>query len=768
MLRIVDRYVLRDLAAPFVIGVGVLTFFLVIDRVYQLTDLVISRGVPARLVGALLLYMLPAFLAFTFPMAILLAVLLVGGRLAADLEVAALTASGVSPTRLARPFLLAAGVVVVASAVLTLVVNPVANRGVQRQLFAILQARAASGLSERVFNYPFERVVIYADQIDAAHTGLRGLLVSDERDPAVSRIIVARAGRLLTDDAQRRLTLRFLDGTIAETGAADPSRFRETAFALYDMNLALDAALSAPAGPGKPERDLGLGALIGRARELRRGGEPAEPYLVELHKRFALPVASLVFVLVGYPLGIRSHRGGRSAALAWSLGIVLAYYVVFTTVEGMALRGRLPPWLAIWLPNALFLLGGVVLLGSLTRVWRPAWRPPVWRLGEGAARRLAGPRRRSLRPASPVHGPRASTFILDRYLVRQYVAFIAVGVAVGAVLLVVVDLLHTLDRFLRLKPPLAYVVQHLLYRLPGGLHQGLPVVVLLATVFLFLSLARQRELDALKAAGVSLYRVSLPVLAMAFAISLGSVAIQELLLPGLNARAEEVDRVKIRGNLPRHLERQSRIWFRGSDTRFYRMELLDPRAQALHGLVVLELDGDFRVARRLDARHARWTPAGWEVSDGVLRAAGPAGTRGAQAFAARVFSFPETIDDFSRVQKRPDAMSFLELRDYVARLGESGRRAGRYLVELYAKLAFPLVHVIMALVAIPFALAAPRAGGRAVGIGIAIIIAVGYWVVHSMALSFARAELLPPALAAWTANVLFAGIGAALFFRAQT
>jgi lipopolysaccharide export system permease protein len=113
-------------------------------------------------------------------------------------------------------------------------------------------------------------------------------------------------------------------------------------------------------------------------------------------------------------------------------------------------------------------------------------------------------------------------------------------------------------------------------------------------------------------------------------------------------------------------------------------------------------------------------------------------------------------------------MSFLELRAYVAKLRDGGHQVGTYLVQLYSKLSFPLVHLIMALVAIPFALAAPRSGGRAVGIGVAIMVAVAYWLVHSVALAFARADLLPPALAAWSANIIFAGLGTALFLSAKT
>jgi lipopolysaccharide export system permease protein len=136
-------------------------------------------------------------------------------------------------------------------------------------------------------------------------------------------------------------------------------------------------------------------------------------------------------------------------------------------------------------------------------------------------------------------------------------------------------------------------------------------------------------------------------------------------------------------------------------------------------------------------------------------------------FSLTTLEIPERIEDFTQIQKSVEMMNFSELRAYLARLQESGHQAGKYLVQLYEKLSFPLVHVIMALVAIPFAIWAPR-GGRAVGIGLAVAIAVGYWLVHSIALSFAKAEMLPPLLAAWTANIIFTGLGLSLFLRVRT
>ncbi|MFI5374546.1 MAG: LPS export ABC transporter permease LptG [Candidatus Rokuibacteriota bacterium] len=773
MSRILDRYIVKELGPPFAIGVGVFTFFLVIDRIYQLTDLVITKSVPFALVMPLLLYMLPSFLALTLPMATLVAVLLVCGRLAGDLEVAALKASGVSPLRLFRPFLVVGVLVTLLIAWLTLAVGPWSSGAFQRQLFRILQSRASTGIKERTFSATFNQFVIYVDEVSPSQVRLRGLLVSDERNPEQSRIIVAREGRLLSDETARRITLRFLDGSISESDVGDRRRFRQTYFSLYDMSLPVDSPIAAVSKEDKPEKQLPLRQLIHEADRLRREGQIATPYYVELHKRFALPVAALVFTLVGFPLGIRSHRGGRAVALGLSFAIVVSYYILYTSMEGFALRGRLPAGIAVWIPNVLLALVGLAMLRAAVVGVSPAWLDLFWRLwakvGERQWARAVKPLdERRPRRLGRLTGPRESTFIMDRYLIRQYLMYLGIGALIGAVLIGVVDLLQTLDRFLRVKPPFTVILEHFAYRLPGELYKGLPMIVLIATVFLFLSLTRQRELDALKAAGISLYRASLPILLVAGAISVLAVAFQETLLPDINAKSEEVDRVKIRGQLPRHLQRQTQIWYRSSDTRFFRMALLDPVGKSMEGLTVLDISRDFRLLERLDARAAQWSPEGWQVSDGVVRRVGPQNRVTSEMFDSRVLAMPEHIDDFIQLQNAPDTMSFLELRAYVARLRDGGHRVTRYLVQLYSKLSFPLVHVIMALVAIPFALVSPRSGGRAMGIGVAIVIAVGYWVVHSVALAFAQADLLPAALAAWTANIVFAGIGTALFLSART
>jgi len=781
---VLDRYVIRELIPPFCLGGVLLTFFLVIDRIYHLTELVITKGVPFHLVAQLLVFMLPSFLAHTLPMALLVAVLLAGGRLAGDLEIIACKAAGLSTLRLFRPVLAAALVVMAATATLTLVVNPLANQEFQRQLFRILQARAVSGLTERVFNPTFGDLIVYVEDVSASQVALRGLLVSDERNPKLSRIITAREGRLLTDEANRRLTLRLINGAVSEAdvlpagpaaaaagvappagGAASAARYRLTNFSIYDMSLALDSPLRGASRLEKPEKDLSLPALARRLETLAGDRAARAPFLVEWHKRFAFPVAALVFALVAFPLAIRSHRGGRSIALVGSLGILVAYYLISSSLEGSALRHRAPTWVAIWAPNMLFSALGVGLLVATAREWRPPRLALLWRALAAARRWLPERGGGTERLAT---GGRDSTHILDRYLLREHLVFMGIGLAVAATVFVVIDLLQTLDRYLRVKPPLIYVLEHFVYRVPAALHEGLPVVMLVATIFLFLALTRAHELTAMKAAGMSLYRVAAPVLLLAVAVAVASGLFQELLLPRLNELGDEVDRVKIRGQLPRHLQSRERLWLRTADSRFYRVELLHPGTNDLYGVTVLEVDqGSFRLHSRLDARRAHWTPAGWELTDGAFREFGPRGEVNTIPFTMTAIDLREEIDDFTKIHKPIAAMSYRELRDYIERLESTGFQAKKYMVELYSKVAFPLVNLIMVLVAIPFSLQSPR-GGRLFGVALAIAIMAGYLVVHYVALAFARADLLPPLLAAWTANIIFLGLGTSLFLRART
>jgi lipopolysaccharide export system permease protein len=611
---------------------------------------------------------------------------------------------------------------------------------------------------------------------------LRGLVVSDERDPSLSRIITAREGRLLTDPAHRRVTLRMLDGSVNEAdvvpvevpaamrppavsgGAAGSKRYRHTSFRLYDMFLALDSPLKTSRSE-RVEKDLGTGEIQRRLADARTPERDRRHLALEWHKRLAYPLAPLAFLLVGFPLAVRSHRGGRSIALVASLGIVVTHHLLLGALNDVAQRGQMPAWAAVWTAPIALGAVGLGLLAVTAREWRPPALPGTWRaLAELWQRR---PRRRLRREERFRAAAPETTLIIDRYLVRRFASFVAMGLVVAATLTIVVDLLDILDRLVTRQPPLLSVIEYLAYLVPIRLHTALPIVMLLATIFLFLTLGRWHELTALKAAGVSLYRASAPILAVGLVAAAASGLFQEFLLPVLNERGQEVQRVKIKQEPASHLRTRSRLWLRTEDRRFFRIELLSPATNELHGLTVLGLDRDFRVLSRLDARRADWTPAGWQMIDGAFRDIDGDGRVTTVPFTRTAVALEETVKDFTDVQKPPGEMSYRELREYVSRLEAAGLKAQKYLVDMYGKLSEPASNLIMVLVAIPFALLAPRSG-RLYGVALAMAILAAYFVVDEVARAFARADLLPPLLGAWTANVIFLGVGSSLFLRART
>ena len=328
-------------------------------------------------------------------------------------------------------------------------------------------------------------------------------------------------------------------------------------------------------------------------------------------------------------------------------------------------------------------------------------------------------------------------------------------------------LLETLDRLVKFRPPLAVVLEYFVYSIPLMLHRALPIIMLISTIFLFLTLSRWHELTALKAAGVSLWRASVPILAVGLLSAVAAGVFQEFVKPVLNERSNELERVQIKGQPPKHLRSRARLWLRASDTRFYRVELFSPASNDLHGVTIFEVDREFRVVSRLDARQAHWSPPGWELSDGAVREIGADEIVTTIPFTKTAVQLEETVNEFTDIQKPAGEMSFRELRDHITRLEGAGFRVRRYLVDLYAKLSEPLRNVIMVLIAIPFAVAAPRSG-RLYGVALAVGIVTVFIVIDYVARSFAHADLLPPLLAAWTANVIFLGIGSSLFLRART
>ena len=366
MGKIVHRYIFREILVPFLFGLSVFTFILLIARLLRLIELVVTRGVPVMNILKLLTYIMPAFLEVTVPMAMLLAILIAFGRLSADSEMVALRSSGLSLYQLIAPVAIFALLATAATAALSIWARPWGNRALKTALFDLARTRASAGIKPQVFNDDFPGLVIYAENIDATNDRLRHVLISDQRDNAQHNTIFAREGAMVSNPATQAVTLRLRDGFIHTSDGRQGTEYH-THFQFYDVNLDLRQMIEGARQRERDPKELTLGQL-GRAIAAKRAaGLPFVPELVEYHRKFSIPFACVVFALVAVPLGVQPVRAARSRGFTLSLGMIFVYYVILSIGQALAEQTIVPAAVGLWLPNAIFAVLGAFLFARAAR-----------------------------------------------------------------------------------------------------------------------------------------------------------------------------------------------------------------------------------------------------------------------------------------------------------------------------------------------------------------------------------------------------------------
>jgi lipopolysaccharide export system permease protein len=374
-----QRYIFREITIPMLLGLVVFTFVLLMGRSLKLVELVINKGIPVGDIARLFLYLLPAFLVITIPLAFLLGVLLGFGRLSSESEVVAMKASGVDLYTMAKPAFLLGVFATLATACLTLFVEPAGNGAFRNQVFKIATSRASVGLKPTVFNDDFDGLVLYTSEIEDRSGKMKGVFISDERAGDAPAAIFSKSGRIISDPVLLTLTLRLEDGSIHRrlTGKKEGS-YQVIDFSSYDINLNIGQSLTAGQKRVKKDNELSFATLLD-ARRTEREAARRTAATVELNKRFILALAPLLFALVAVPLGIRSHRSGKGGGFSLALGVFLVYYVLLSFAKTLVVESHFPVVL-LWLPNLLFLIGGLTLL-RFTAQEQPLPLPnlPDWR-----------------------------------------------------------------------------------------------------------------------------------------------------------------------------------------------------------------------------------------------------------------------------------------------------------------------------------------------------------------------------------------------------
>jgi lipopolysaccharide export system permease protein len=347
--------------------------------------------------------------------------------------------------------------------------------------------------------------------------------------------------------------------------------------------------------------------------------------------------------------------------------------------------------------------------------------------------------------------------LIARHLQGAFLRLFGLALVVFILIYLLADFFDRFDTVLRHDPPLWAVIETFLLKLPVVVTQVAPVAVLAASLLGLGLLARHREIVALKACGVSRWQLIAPLLLAGAVVTIASIAWNELVVPTAAQRWHTVWNREIKGKKSSSVFAGREVWYRGV-AGLYNFQRVRIGRRTLLGVTIYQLDDNFTPNRIIVAKRALWTGDRWTLEGAetiTVDDAGPRVTTG----APEDFTIPEALDDFRVADVEPEALSFRMLREQIRVLRAKGIDTSESWVDLYLKLALPLGTIVMILIGVPLATQGSGRGTLGTAIGMALAIGFAYFMVVAFARALGQNGALPPLVAAWVSNVLFALVG---------
>lgn len=802
-----DRFVIREVIPPAFLGFVVYTFLLMMRPIFSLVEQVLVRGVPWSDALVVLANTIPHVMVLTVPMSFLFGVLIGVGRMNADNEIIALQASGISSSRLLRPIVLLGIVLTIINAWMYLRVIPEANRTLREMRVALFaSAKNVGRIEPGVFYEEFPNLLLYVREVADRGGRWRGVMIFDTSHPEEQRLTLARRGRIVTTGdggdspveapelgratgpSDRWILLE--DVVNHQFNRNDPESYRYSHS--FQQVVRPDPTRNGQ-GVSRYRLDMRERETAELLRYLDRGAfaddeagiaasDPEDRTLerrlavIELNRRLAIPFACVVFAILAVPLGVGSRSGGRGRGFIVSVAVILAYYVINNNGELLAAEGRVPPWLGVWIANIVLTAFGLLLISRMGRWMGERQRPegPLarllrrWRAARHARASSHGridpdaePLLAGGHPVSLPRGRAASRFptLLDRYVIRSLIAPLALVLVSTSLLYVVIDLTDNVDHMAKNKVPLDVIFGYYVNLVPQLVMDIMPLALMIAVLILLTVLEHRQELTAIKAGGISLYRVVVPILLIASAVAVAMWLLSESVVPDANREAKRLlDRIKGRESV-RSTMAGGRQWLLSRDDEsFYCFLQFDETTTSMVRFTQFTVDEAMELRFHLFAQRVSYDNGSWFAESGWYRRVNPDGSVDFQMISGRAeIGIPEGPEYFARERRLPAEMTVGELRAHIDELIESGHQPARLLVRWHQKFAYPLSAFLMVFLALPFGL---NRGGRRVttmqGIALALVLGIAYHVSVAFFGKLGEAEVLPAVIGAWAPVILAA------------
>ena len=768
-MGILSRAIFVEIGTSAALGTVLFIFVLFLESAGRLFELLVRSSATAPTVAYLFLLVIPPTLAFAVPVGVLVGVLLALNRMSTDGEIIAMRAAGMPTRRILYPVLAFALLTTALAASATLWLTPLSIRETYRVLNQLLAEQFTAEVQPRVFEESFPNRVLYVGDVIAGPTvQWRNLFMADLTPPEERsgggreygdspRIVTASRAIAVADPAHNRIQLSMFDESTHEVGK-DPLKYYSSAFPRGQQVLEPRARAREQA---KAFTSMDTGPL------LREAGQSVEAR-IELHQRLALPFACLLLAMLGVPLGVSTRKSGRSAAFVLTVFVAFLYYMGFISLIGMAKEGRLPAAVAVWTPNALLAMGAVVFLMRLERTGERDIFAPLRDTATAVYRRFRG-----TLPAAPT-GRLIPLLpqIVDTYVLANFLFYFAVLLASFVALTHVFTFFELLSDIIKNQIPMSRVLTYHLFLTPKLIYDSSAVSVLVASLVTFGVLSKHNEVTAMKACGVSLYRLAAPVLVASTLLSGALFLFDHYWVPEAN-RIQDGIRNEIKGRPVQTFLRPDRKWIFGQGSRIYYYRHFDYTQGLMGGLNVYELDPDtFHLKRYISAERALWEPTlgTWILQNGWSRELDGTRVTHFDNFSGQTRTFDELEEPpsyFLKEVKQDQQMNFAELAAYIDELQQSGFDTARLRVQLHKKFSVPLFAAIMGLISVPFAFLAGHRGAMA-GVGISFGIAIAYWATSQLFEQIGNLNQLPAVMAAWSPDAIFSLVGVYLLLRMRT
>ncbi|MBW1918126.1 MAG: LPS export ABC transporter permease LptF [Deltaproteobacteria bacterium] len=347
---IIHRYLWQEYLGPFMVSLLAFTLILFMGRIMRIMQMTIVKGVGLGDILRFCLFIMPFLLVFTVPMAAMVAVLLTFLRLSADHEIMALKTAGVSVTQLLPSVLGFALITTLISLILSLYASPWGNHAMRQLLIEVTKRRADLGIREQVFHTDFPRLMVFVNKVKSRGETLEGIFISDERDPGLPNTIIAETGAFYFDPQSQMLMFQLFHGRVIRV-SKDLENLHAVEFESYQIPLELFNFASEGRISGD---EMFPGELRQALAQEKPGTTEYNRLVVELGRRFSLPIGGFLLALIAMPLGLSTRSGGRSLGLIIGLVSFVLYYILLTASWRLGVNGSVPPAWAPWVPNFLF------------------------------------------------------------------------------------------------------------------------------------------------------------------------------------------------------------------------------------------------------------------------------------------------------------------------------------------------------------------------------------------------------------------------------